>query len=164
MRYAALSAILISSVLLSQTRELKIKIEQFMSEEEMKKSGVSSLSPEQREALDLWLSGFTRRVMNVAEKHAQKAASAGNARSPVRSPTSTGGCSTAIESTISGDFNGWEGETVFKLDNGQIWQQSSYAYMYSYSYRPEVTIYQTSGGCRMKVEDEDETIPVIRIK
>jgi hypothetical protein len=73
-------------------------------------------------------------------------------------------CSSAIESTISGDFSGWNGETIFKLDNGQIWQQAEYDYMYSYSYRPDVTIYETSGGCRMKVEDEDETIIVKRIR
>ena len=74
------------------------------------------------------------------------------------------GCSPAIETTISGDFNGWDGETIFKLDNGQIWQQAEYDYTYSYSYRPDVTIYAVSGGCRMKVEDEDETIMVKRVK
>jgi hypothetical protein len=36
--------------------------------------------------------------------------------------------------------------------------------MYSYAYAPDVTIYQTSSGCRMKVEDEDETVLVKRIK
>ena len=79
-------------------------------------------------------------------------------------PRSSGGCSPAIESTISGDFKGWDGETIFKLDNGQIWEQAEYDYMYSYSYRPDVTIYETRAGCRMKVEDEEETILVKRIK
>jgi hypothetical protein len=68
-----------------------------------------------------------------------------------------------VESTIKGDFEGWDGETIFQLDNGQIWQQAEYDYMYSYQYRPDVTIYQTSDGCKMKVEDEDETIEVKRI-
>ena len=74
------------------------------------------------------------------------------------------GCSPAIESAISGEFHGWDGETIFKLDNGQIWQQAEYDYTYSYSYHPDVTIYQTSAGCRLKVEDEEETIIVKRIK
>lgn len=73
-------------------------------------------------------------------------------------------CAPAIETTLAGDFNGWEGETIFKLSNGQIWEQAEYDYMYSYSYMPEVTIYSTSAGCRMKVEDEEETILVKRIK
>jgi len=65
-------------------------------------------------------------------------------------------CAPAIESTISGEFTGWQGETIFKLDNGQIRQQAEYAYVYSYSYRPDVTIYQTTGGCRIKVEDANQ--------
>ena len=69
-----------------------------------------------------------------------------------------------MESTITGDFEGWEGETIFKLDNGQIWQQAEYDYTYDYEYRPDVTIYQTSSGCRMKVEGVEETILVRRIK
>src|SRR5712691_3605313 len=84
---------------------------------------------------------------------------------PTAAAGSTGSnCAPAIESAISGEFNGWDGETIFKLDNGQIWQQAEYDYTYSYSYRPEVTIYQTSSGCRMKVEDEEETILVKRLK
>jgi hypothetical protein len=79
-------------------------------------------------------------------------------------PRSYGGCSPAIESSISGDFHGWDGETIFKLDNGQIWQQAEYDYTYSYSYHPDVTIYETRAGCRIKVEDEEETILVKRIK
>lgn len=31
-----------------------------------------------------------------------------------------------IETQISGGFKGWEGGTIFKMSNGQIWQQSSY--------------------------------------
>lgn len=27
-----------------------------------------------------------------------------------------------IETFIDGDFNGWEGNTIVKLQNGQIWQ------------------------------------------
>ncbi|MGB9472357.1 MAG: hypothetical protein WBQ59_23640, partial [Candidatus Acidiferrum sp.] len=73
-------------------------------------------------------------------------------------------CSPAIESTISGDLEGWDGDTIFKLDNGQIWQQAEYEYTYFYAYRPDVTIYQTDAGCRMKVEDETDTVLVKRIK
>jgi hypothetical protein len=73
-------------------------------------------------------------------------------------------CSPAIESSITGDSEGWDGETIFKLDNGEIWQQAVYDYTYFYEYHPDVTIYQTSEGCRMKVEDEDETVIVKRIK
>lgn len=74
------------------------------------------------------------------------------------------GCTGAIESQIDGTFEGWSGETVFKLTNGQIWQQSSYAYTYHYAYRPEVLIYSGSGGCKMKVDGVSDSISVKRLK
>ena len=74
------------------------------------------------------------------------------------------GCEPVIESEIDGTFNGWDGDTKFKLDNGQIWQQSSYDYTYEYDYRPEVLIYPSGGTCILMVEDVDETISVIRLK
>src|SRR3989344_2622108 len=46
-----------------------------------------------------------------------------------------------IESSIDGEFNGWEGETIYKLINGQYWQQSAYHYHYHYAYSPKVLIY-----------------------
>jgi hypothetical protein len=79
-------------------------------------------------------------------------------------PRTDSGCVPAIESAITGEVHGWDGETIFKLDNGQIWQQAEYDYTYFYEYHPDVTIYQTRGGCRMKVEDEEETIVVKRLK
>lgn len=65
-----------------------------------------------------------------------------------------------IETNIDGEFKGWDGETIFKFMNGQIWQQSSYAYMYHYAYTPEVLIYEYGGKYLMKVEDVDEVIEV----
>jgi hypothetical protein len=75
-----------------------------------------------------------------------------------------GSCSPAVESAITGEVHGWDGETVFKLHNGQIWQQAEYDYTYFYEYHPDVTIYATSGGCRLRVEDESDTVLVKRIK
>jgi len=69
-----------------------------------------------------------------------------------------------IETRIDGDFEGWEGETIFKLTNGQIWQQFSYAYTYHYAYSPEVLIYRSGAAYKMKVDGVDNTIFVVRLK
>ena len=69
-----------------------------------------------------------------------------------------------IESQIDGEFSGWEGETIFKLTNGQIWQQAAYAYTYTYKYRPKVLIFRMSGMYEMQVEGMDSRIRVDRIK
>lgn len=68
-----------------------------------------------------------------------------------------------IESRIDGDFEGWDGDTVFKLQNGQIWEQVSYAYRYHYAYSPGVLIYKTAGAYRLKVDGVDQTIIVRRL-
>ena len=69
-----------------------------------------------------------------------------------------------IQSKIIEDFEGWEGDTKFILDNGQVWKQESYSYMYHYAYRPSVKIIPSNQGYLMKVEGVDETIFVKQLK
>jgi hypothetical protein len=69
-----------------------------------------------------------------------------------------------VESRIDGEFNGWEGETIFKLQNGEIWQQSVYAYRYKYAYAPKVLIYKTGSTYKMKVDGVEGEITVRRLK
>lgn len=72
-----------------------------------------------------------------------------------------------IRSNIDGTFEGWTGDTVFPLTNGQVWQQSSYAYTYHYAYRPEVLIYSATGSSssyKMQVEGVSSVIAVRRIR
>jgi hypothetical protein len=79
---------------------------------------------------------------------------------------SSANCDPTIETNIRGDFNGWDDETVYKMDDGSIWQQANYHYHYHYAYHPSVIIYPTrSGACHIKVEDDDdEGVDVIRLK
>lgn len=69
-----------------------------------------------------------------------------------------------IETQINGEFTGWDGDTIFKLANGQFWQQDSYAYTYHYAYRPNVLIYYVDGRYKMTVEGVDSSIYVIRLQ
>jgi hypothetical protein len=74
-------------------------------------------------------------------------------------------CNPAIETNIRGEYGGWNDEVIYKMDNGQIWQQANYHYHYHYAYHPSVIIYPTSRGCHIKVEDDDdEGVDVVRIK
>lgn len=69
-----------------------------------------------------------------------------------------------IESTVDGNFECWDGETIVKLRNGQVWQQTEYAYEYSYSYAPEVMIFKKSGSWVMKVNSCQRSVRVERLK
>jgi len=71
----------------------------------------------------------------------------------------------AYEGRIDGDFNGWEGETIYKLMAGHIIQQSSYYYHYHYAYAPSVIIYGSSGRYKIHVEGDDgEDVYIIVLK
>lgn len=116
-------------------------IAEFMSEKEFKEAGLHKLSKTELAKLDSWFTKFA--VFLYTEATATK---------------------DLIESRIDGDFEGWSGDTIFKLENGQIWQQDSYAYRYKYAYRPKVLIYKTSlGRYKMKVDGLSDEIYVKRI-
>lgn len=69
-----------------------------------------------------------------------------------------------VESKIDGDFEGWDGDTIFKLENGQIWQQSSFAFTYKFAFRPKVIIFQKDSRWFMKVDGVEKTIEVKQLK
>jgi len=69
-----------------------------------------------------------------------------------------------IESQIDSDFEGWEGETIVKLTNGQIWQQAEFYYKYQYAFMPKVTIFRSRGAYKMKVDGIEKAVGVERLK
>jgi hypothetical protein len=86
-----------------------------------------------------------------------------------QSNTSTGNSGadttlTTVNSKIDGDFDGFDYEKIFKLLNGQIWQQTSFDYKYSYKYSPKVTIYKDGAFYYMIVDGVDKKVRVEQIK
>jgi hypothetical protein len=69
-----------------------------------------------------------------------------------------------FEAEIDGDFEGWEGETIVKLTNGQIWQQTEYYYTYHYAFMPNVMIFKSGGGFKMRVDVVEKPVGVSRLK
>ena len=69
-----------------------------------------------------------------------------------------------IESQIISNFDGLEAGNVYKLANGQIWEQvESWIWLWIWV-NPNVTIYAASGAYKMKVENIDHPVVVRRIK
>ena len=56
------------------------------------------------------------------------------------------------ESRIEGEFRGWDKDKIYKLANGDIWQQASYHYEYKYANNPEVMVYTYNGTTFMQVD------------
>lgn len=126
-------------------------ITQVMTVEEFRASGLSKLTPEELGQLDGWLNRYTLRIATaVLEKSSEKN------KAPAESEV--------IENRIEGEFEGWTGDTVFKLENGQIWQQVSFGYRYRYAFRPKILIYKSGSTYKMKVDGMNDEIVVKRLK
>lgn len=69
-----------------------------------------------------------------------------------------------IETQIDGAFKGWEGQTIVKLMNGQVWQQSEYYYHYHYSHMPKVMIFKSGVGYKMKVDGIERSVGVTQLR
>lgn len=74
-----------------------------------------------------------------------------------------------LEARLVGDFTGWSGNTRFRLDNGQVWQQTK-NYIPDYEPRepisqPRVTISRgLMGSYNLRVEGVKRIVQVKRIK
>jgi hypothetical protein len=77
---------------------LNLRIEDVMTAQEMKETGLEGESQSQKQALNKWLNQYTLHVVGVI-RGSSKAI-----------------CSSTIESTLSGELNGWDGETIFNKD------------------------------------------------
>ena len=54
-------------------------------------------------------------------------------------------------SYIANEFEGWDGNAIYELDDGTKWELTSYTYSYSYSYRPKATIWRDGGRYYLEV-------------
>ena len=84
-------------------------IKSLMSVTDFEESGLDKLSDKELDALDAWLVRYTAGEAEVLQRSSKAVRAAEK--------------DFEVESMILGDFKGWSGETVFRLDNGQIWQQ-----------------------------------------
>ncbi len=67
------------------------------------------------------------------------------------------------ESRIEGDFEGFDGDRVYRLVNGQKWQQAHFKYRYFYQYQPVARIWNDGGQYLLDVEGMNEMIAVRRV-
>ena len=69
-----------------------------------------------------------------------------------------------VESYITSDFDGLDHGNIYKLANGQIWEQTEYWIWVWVWVDPQVLIWNDGGTYRMKVEGIERPVMVRRIK
>ncbi len=71
----------------------------------------------------------------------------------------------AIESRILGDFYGWRGNTVFHLENGQVWKQGKTGGTYARKFTDtEIIIRKRGESYWLRIKDAKASVPVIRVR
>jgi hypothetical protein len=135
------------------TANTNTAIADLMSTREFENAGLHQLTPQQLCELDAWLDAYTRRIRTVVPD-----GRSGSSLTPGSEPF----VSLVIESHIDGEFEGWEGDTIFTLQNGQVWQQVGPGAKYQPANSPRVVI---SGGTpTMKVQGVAGEVQVRRIR
>lgn len=126
-------------------------VQQLMSEQQFRKAGLHKLSEAEREALDHWLLTYTvgdaqaLRRSNEAVQEAEE--------------------SVRIKASIKPPFHGWDGNTVFHLDNGQVWRQRLRGH-YAHHHEDSAVVISKNflGFWEMRVTSSGKTVGVTRIK
>lgn len=143
-------------------------IRDLMSVIQFHQAGLDRLTPQQLDALNAWLNVYlqqghqastvnTHLTVPVAASHVP-AATFGQEQIQAQGPQQ-------IESRIDGVLHGWTGSTVFKLENGQIWQQSGPGYQTGMRLdHPSVVIKKLAFGYLLTLPGNSETVFVRRIK
>lgn len=160
-----------------------VNLEQQMSEEEFERAGLGKLNREELAFLNEYLGraaespedAFGREQLDAAQAPPDSSPTTGEADArtkPARSIRERigrmvgGGERRAdvqsIHTRIKGEFNGWNGHTLFVLENGQHWRQRvSGVYRY-HAQNPEVTITKGRFGYYLVVDKTRRTVGVKR--
>jgi hypothetical protein len=149
---ALLGGLMFASSVLSAQEEASFPgIKALMSPAEYQAAGLEKLTAAEREALNSFLIRYTAedsQLLLNTDEDVKKAVQ-----------------EQEIVSVILPPFKGWSGKTVFKLENGQVWQQRTGG---NYPYRgsnPEVRITKNfMGFYRMELIESGKAVQVKRIQ
>ncbi len=137
-------------------------LEEQMTGEEFRAAGLEKLTPGELESLNAWI-----RSRSLATLDAPRyGATASTGPTPLSDADIEEMKREKIVSRINGKFSGWDGQTIFRLENGMIWAQDDKDKFYTQEIQnPTVTIEPTLfGGWKLSIEGFDEACDVERIQ
>ena len=68
-----------------------------------------------------------------------------------------------INSRIDGEFKGWDGDSIYKLEDGSKWKLASYLYTYNYSTRPNATVWKDGSRYFLTVDSMTERVEITKV-
>lgn len=142
-------------------------LEEQMTGKEFSAAGLDKLSPTELEALNQWIRRHSLATLATKGDSGAVAATTEAAETDRRGlPSDPGDDDRPITTRLVGKFSGWDGQTVFKLENGMIWVQADRDKFYIKEVQnPAVTI--TPGmfkSWHLSIDGYDEKCKVRRIQ
>jgi len=114
-----------SQLLWAQTEQPFSSLEERMTGREFTESGLHKLNPEELAALNRWIRERSVAQYEGPSESEIETRSEGAARSRAAEVTSIDNMPREqFKSRLVGEFTGWSGNTVFRLDNGMVWKQN----------------------------------------
>ena len=110
--------IVISTTVVAQPKFSSL--EEQMTGKEYSATGLDKLTPEELAALNNWIRGRSLATLDQARPVASNSMDERGFENQKMSEMDR----SPITSHLVGTFTGWDGETIFKLDNGMIWEQA----------------------------------------
>jgi hypothetical protein len=143
-------------------------LEEQMTGREFAAAGLDKLTPGELEALNEWIRSHSLGTLATAKTESSES----KPRSTVAGgdlrglPSDDGEDESPIRSAIVGDFNGWDGQTIFKLENGMIWVQDDRDKFYVREIENPVAVIERGmfGTWHLHVEGFRENCKVKRIQ
>jgi hypothetical protein len=150
-----------------------LDVRDIMSVSQFHQTGLDKLSPDELQALNAWLNSYIRGAAPAAQ------AAATPVSVPVSAPAATTGVAAfgkemlpekdnsgpdVMKTRILGDFEGWSGGTVFKLENGQVWVQAAPGSFDTHLENPEVVIKKMYVGYMLTLPGHGGTVFVRRLQ
>jgi hypothetical protein len=104
-------------------------LEEQMTGKEFMASGLGKLSQQELDALNAWIRAHSLGTLDTPTAAAVASTASASPEAAVAGGDRRGLASddekddSPIRSVILGEFDGWDGQTIFKLENGMIWVQ-----------------------------------------
>ena len=119
-------------------------LEEQMSGKEFTATGLNKLTPEELEALNNWIRSHSIATLDQPKSGSYAIADGSEGDEDergFRNKKDSEEDKSPITSRIKGSFTGWNGHTVFALENGMIWEQTDKEKIYTKAVQnPEITI------------------------
>lgn len=139
-------------------------LEEQMTGKEFSAAGLDKLSQSELDSLNAWI--HARSLATLATQKSTAADSDTSGDDDPEEESEEEQDRTTITSNLVGKFSGWDGQTTFKLKNGQVWVQSDKDKFYTKEIKNPAVVIEPAmfGTWRLSIEGFDEDCRVKRIQ